>query len=55
MDGRRVVPSPRPVRIMNKEIIRDLVKSGNIVIAAGGGGVPVYIDDNDNQTGRGCN
>lgn len=42
---RRVVPSPVPVGIMNKQIISDLVHSGNIVIAAGGGGVPVYIDE----------
>ena len=39
---RRVVPSPEPEEIMNKKIIKDLVKKGNIVIAAGGGGVPVY-------------
>jgi len=45
---RRVVPSPVPLDIMNKSIIRDLAGSGNIVIAAGGGGVPVYIDDNKN-------
>lgn len=42
---RRVVPSPVPVDIMNKSIIRDLAMKGNIVIAAGGGGVPVYIDE----------
>ncbi len=42
---RRVVPSPAPVDIMNFSIIRDLAKNGNIVIAAGGGGVPVYIDE----------
>jgi carbamate kinase len=42
---RRVVPSPVPVDIMNKTIIRDLTSRGNIVIAAGGGGVPVYIDE----------
>ncbi len=42
---RRVVPSPVPVDIMNKPIIRDLALQGNIVIAAGGGGVPVYIDE----------
>lgn len=39
---RRVVPSPQPKEILNKKIIKDLVKKGNIVIAAGGGGVPVY-------------
>ncbi len=42
---RRVVPSPVPVDIINKDIIRDLANQGNIVIAAGGGGVPVYIDE----------
>jgi carbamate kinase len=42
---RRVVPSPIPVGVMNEEIIRDLTAKGNIVIAAGGGGVPVYIDE----------
>lgn len=41
---RRVVASPRPLEIVNKKIIRDLVKKGAIVIAAGGGGVPVYRD-----------
>jgi carbamate kinase len=42
---RRVVPSPEPVGIMNESIICDLARKGNIVIAAGGGGVPVYIDE----------
>ncbi len=42
---RRVVPSPVPIGIMNHTIIRDLARQGNIVIAAGGGGVPVYIDE----------
>jgi carbamate kinase len=42
---RRVVPSPLPVGIMNESIISGLARSGNIVIAAGGGGVPVYIDE----------
>ncbi|HUX56619.1 MAG TPA: carbamate kinase [Bacteroidales bacterium] len=42
---RRVVPSPVPAGVMNETIIRDLARKGNIVIAAGGGGVPVYIDE----------
>lgn len=46
---RRVVPSPLPVRIINKKIIEQLVLAGNIVIAAGGGGIPVYIDNNNNM------
>jgi len=48
---RRVVPSPDPVDILNKKVIRDLVKRGNIVIAAGGGGVPVYRDQKKNLVG----
>jgi carbamate kinase len=48
---RRVVPSPMPNDILNCKIIRDLVKRGNIVIAAGGGGVPVYRDEKKNLVG----
>jgi carbamate kinase len=42
---RRVVPSPKPVRIMNENIVEKLARDGNIVVAVGGGGVPVYIDE----------
>jgi carbamate kinase len=45
---RRVVPSPVPLDIINKETIELLVKNGNIVIAAGGGGIPVYYDNEKN-------
>ncbi|HLC18558.1 MAG TPA: carbamate kinase [Thermodesulfobacteriota bacterium] len=38
---RRVVPSPRPTRIVEARVIKNLSESGVIVIAAGGGGVPV--------------
>jgi carbamate kinase len=38
---RRVVPSPRPVRIIESGVIKHLSGEGIIVIAAGGGGVPV--------------
>ena len=39
---RRVVASPIPLEVVEKETIRRLVARGVIVIAAGGGGVPVY-------------
>ena len=48
---RRVVPSPKPLDIINKKVIKDLVKKGNIVIAAGGGGVPVYKNENKELDG----
>ncbi len=48
---RRIVASPEPLDILNKKIIKDLVSKGNIVIAAGGGGVPVYLDQNKNLQG----
>lgn len=38
---RRVVPSPLPIDIEEKEIISTLVKNGDVVICAGGGGIPV--------------
>ena len=41
---RKVVPSPKPIDVVPKWIIRDLVQAGRIVIAAGGGGIPVIID-----------
>jgi carbamate kinase len=42
---RRVVPSPKPISIMNEHVIEALVREGNIVIAAGGGGIPVFYDE----------
>lgn len=41
---RRLIASPRPVRIVEHGQIRRLVEAGTIVIAAGGGGSPVYVD-----------
>jgi len=42
---RRVVPSPLPQRIVPAHTVKELVQRGEIVIAVGGGGIPVYIQD----------
>lgn len=42
---RRVVASPKPVRIIEAEAVRHLVKDGYVVVAAGGGGIPVLADE----------
>ena len=44
---RRVVPSPVPKAIFNLEVIKTLARQGNIVITCGGGGIPVYFDENN--------
>jgi carbamate kinase len=44
---RRIVASPEPKDIMNKQIIHELVNNGHIVIAVGGGGVPIYRHENN--------
>lgn len=48
---RRVVPSPMPIRIIELEVIKSLVDSGYILIACGGGGIPVIEDDDGNLQG----
>ncbi|MBI2251680.1 MAG: carbamate kinase [Armatimonadetes bacterium] len=44
---RRVVPSPRPLEIIEAEAIKALIRNGFLVIAAGGGGIPVVKDNNN--------
>jgi len=45
-DGfRRVVASPKPRRIMEVDTLRLLVRAGVVVICAGGGGIPVVVNE----------
>jgi len=48
---RRVVPSPIPQRIVEADAIQSLVKGGFVVIAVGGGGIPVVEDEAGNLHG----
>ena len=43
---RRVVASPRPVKIIESDIVRHLVNAGYVIVAVGGGGIPVVANEN---------
>ncbi|MGI9861674.1 carbamate kinase [Moorella naiadis] len=48
---RRVVPSPKPLEIIEREAIKALTRAGIIVVAAGGGGIPVVRRDDGSLEG----
>ncbi|HHR85878.1 MAG TPA: carbamate kinase, partial [Candidatus Acetothermia bacterium] len=48
---RRTVPSPDPIANVESEAIKRMVDAGIIVIASGGGGIPVIKDDHGHYTG----
>jgi carbamate kinase len=48
---RRLVASPRPVRVVQRHMIRDSARAGHIVVACGGGGIPIVRRDDDDYEG----
>lgn len=44
---RRVVASPKPIDVIEKDLIKSLVDNGSIVISCGGGGIPVIRENNE--------
>src|SRR4030067_325606 len=50
---RRVVPSPIPVRIIEREAIEALIRAGFVVISTGGGGIPGGADEHGRAGGGG--
>lgn len=48
---RRVVASPKPVDVINWNIVEQLARSGHIVITVGGGGIPVFMNEHGEMEG----
>lgn len=48
---RRIVPSPKPIDIIEKHEIAEMADKDFVVVACGGGGIPVLRDDNNNLSG----
>jgi carbamate kinase len=48
---RRVVPSPKPKRVIEADVISSMIDAGICVIASGGGGIPVITDAEGNLSG----
>ena len=48
---RRVVPSPRPLKVIQRKMISDAARRGHVVIACGGGGIPVIRNHQNDLEG----
>ncbi|MEM7249055.1 MAG: carbamate kinase [Acidobacteriota bacterium] len=48
---RRVVPSPEPLKVIQRDMVREAAGAGNIVVAAGGGGIPMCKADDGDYVG----
>ena len=48
---RRLVPSPRPLKVVQAPMVREAARQGHIVVAAGGGGVPIVWEEGGDWVG----
>jgi carbamate kinase len=48
---RRLVPSPRPLKVVQRKMIRDAARAGHIVVACGGGGIPITVNTDNEYVG----
>lgn len=48
---RKVVPSPKPLKILNIDLIQEMINLRDILIAGGGGGIPVVLKENGSLKG----
>ncbi len=48
---RRLVPSPNPLKVIQRHMIRDTARAGHIVVACGGGGIPIRIGADNRYCG----
>jgi len=48
---RRIVPSPKPQRVIQRDMIRESARAGHIVVACGGGGIPIVKDEDTRYRG----
>lgn len=51
---RRVVASPKPIKVVQRKMIREAALQGHIVVAAGGGGIPIHKLENNDYEGIEC-
>ena len=49
-----MVASPHPIKVVQREMIRDAALAGHIVVAAGGGGIPIHRLENNDYEGIEC-
>ncbi len=48
---RRLVPSPRPIKVIQRDMVREAARGGHIVVAGGGGGIPVTLGPQNDYVG----